>query len=51
MNGKEPVFQANPDWIMEPYGKELIDKNDEEMITTQGTVYVDGVPELENQML
>ena len=42
VNGKDPVFRQNPDWILKPFGKKLIEKDDDEMITTIGTSYVDG---------
>lgn len=42
VNGKDPALKQNPEWILQPYGKKKIDIDDEEMITTIGTSYVDG---------
>ena len=41
-NTKDPVIKQNPDWILKPVSQKKVNKNDDEMVTTLGTVYVDG---------
>ncbi len=38
----DPRWKKNPEWIFQPYGKQEIDLNDEEMITTLDSIYLDG---------
>jgi len=42
INTTDPVVKQHPDWILRPITSKKVDKNDEEMVTTLGTVYVDG---------
>ncbi|MCX6327365.1 MAG: alpha-galactosidase [Bacteroidia bacterium] len=41
-NTTDPVVKRHPDWILRPITSKKVDKSDEEMVTTLGTVYVDG---------
>lgn len=40
-NTTDAVVSRHKDWILQPYKQQKIDKNDDEMITTLGTVYFD----------
>jgi len=42
VNPAEPFWRNHEDWIVTPYGKDPIDPDDQEMITTIGAVYLDG---------
>jgi hypothetical protein len=41
-NTKDPVIKQNPNWILKPVSQKKLNKNDDEIVTTLGTVYVDG---------
>jgi len=41
-NPTDPVIVKNPDWILKPITTKKVAKDDDEMVTTNGTVYVDG---------
>ena len=41
-NPKDPISSKHPDWILKPLNNKKITKGDDEMVTTVGTVYVDG---------
>lgn len=40
-NMNDATIKHNKDWILKPYKQKKIDKNDDEMVTTLGTVYFD----------
>jgi len=41
-NPKDPIIALHPDWILKPAVTKKVAKGDDEMVTTIGTVYVDG---------
>jgi alpha-galactosidase len=41
VNPIDPALVQHPDWILKPYSKKKIDKDDDEMVTTIGVQYVD----------
>jgi len=41
-NPTDPIIVNHPDWILKPAITKKIEKGDDEMATTNGTVYVDG---------
>jgi len=41
-NTNDPVVKQHSDWILKPISLKKVNKNDDEMVTTIGTVYVDG---------
>ncbi|MGL5318090.1 MAG: alpha-galactosidase [Bacteroidales bacterium] len=49
INMKDPALKNHPEWALKPFKEQKIDKNDDEMVTTLGTEYVDascpGVPQ------
>lgn len=41
INSNDPVLVKNPDWILKPIKQAKVDANDDEMVTTVGTDYID----------
>lgn len=41
INANDPVLVKNPDWILKPIKQAKVDANDDEMVTTVGTDYID----------
>ena len=42
VNPTDPYWKDHADWLLSPYGKEPIDPNDDDMMTTLGMMYLDG---------
>ncbi|VGO20704.1 alpha-galactosidase [Pontiella sulfatireligans] len=42
VNPTDPYWKDHADWLLSPYGKDPIDPNDDEMMTTLGMMYLDG---------
>ncbi|MBT8042059.1 MAG: alpha-galactosidase, partial [Pontiella sp.] len=42
VNPTDPFLKKHTDWIMQPYGRTIIDPDDDEMITNKGMIYLDG---------
>ena len=42
VNPTDPYWKSIADWLLSPYGKEPIDPNDDDMMTTLGMMYLDG---------
>jgi len=41
-NPNDPFIKAHPAWVLKPYSSKKVKKDDDEMITTIGGVYLDG---------
>jgi alpha-galactosidase len=42
VNPTDPYWKDHADWLLSPYGNKPIDPHDDDMMTTLGTVYLDG---------
>lgn len=42
VNPADPYWKEHADWVLSPYVKKKVSQNDDDMVTTVGTAYLDG---------